>query len=247
MKTKKQLNLTLLAVYILTVILVSFVLGPIFSKLDSNTLTQGSIWTTLIYYVIKIINFMIYPIVISLTIYSVYKFTLGGNKAVLAISLACTLVRYSVDIFINLFSESVTSVSLLSTIIYTLIDFVIIFVTAMFAENLITPRIEADKIQAKASKVLNASYEQKTYLPFPSLFDMKNPVLLSALIGSISFTVLQIISRIRYDIMFGAPQSITDGLGMVLAYLGDIVLGAVTFLIIVFLLLSYLPKDENSK
>ena len=245
MKTKKQLNITLLAVYTATVILVSFVLGPLFAKLDSNTLTQGSIWTVLIYYVIKAINFLIYPIVISLTIYSVYKYTLGGNKAILAISLACTLVRYSIDVIINLFSESVTSVSLLSTIIYTLIDFVIIFVTAIFAENLITPRLEADKIQAKASKALNVDYEQKTYLPFGSLFDFDNPVLRSAMIGSVCVTALQVISRIRYDVMLGAPQSLIDGLGMVLAYLGDLVLGVVTFLAIIFLLLSYIPKNET--
>lgn len=247
MKTKKQLNLALLAVYTLTVILISFVFGPVFSKLDSNTLTQGSIWTVLIYYVIKIINFLIYPIVISLTIYSVFKFTLNGNKAVLGISLACTLVRYSIYLIVNLFTGTVTSVSLLATIVYTLIDFVIIFVTAISAENLITLRLETERMQAKASKALNMDYEQKTYLPFPSLFDMKNPVLLSSLIGSVCFTALQIISRIRYDVMLGAPQSITDGLGMVLAYFGDIVLGAVTFLIIVFLLLSYLPKDESNK
>ena len=165
----------------------------------------------------------------------------------LGISLACTLVRYSIDLIVNLFTGTVTSVSLLATIVYTLIDFVIIFVTAISAENLITLRLETERMQAKASKALNMDYEQKTYLPFPSLFDMKNPVLLSSLIGSVCFTALQIISRIRYDVMLGAPQSITDGLGMVLAYLGDIVLGAVTFLIIVFLLLSYLPKDESHK
>ena len=245
MKTKKQINLTLLAVYAVTVVLVSFVLGPLFSSLDSNTLTQGSIWTVLIYYVLKAISFLIYPAVLSLTIYSVYRYSLSGNKAVLAISLACTLVRYSVDVIANLFTESLTSVSIFSTIIYTLIDFVIIFVTAIVSDNLITPRLEADKMQAKASRALNVEFEQKTYLPLSSLTDTKNPVVLSAMIGSACVAVLQIISRIRYDVMLGAPQSITDGLGMVLAYLGDVVLGVVTFLAIVFLLLAYLPKDEK--
>lgn len=245
MKTKKQINLTLLAVYAVTVVLVSFVLGPLFSSLDSNTLTQGSIWTVLIYYVLKAISFLIYPAVLSLTIYSVYRYSLSGNKAVLAISLACTLVRYSVDVIANLFTESLTSVSIFSTIIYTLIDFVIIFVTAIVSDNLITPRLEAEKMQAKASRALNVEFEQKTYLPFGSLTDTKNPVILSAMIGSACVAVLQIISRIRYDVMLGAPQSITDGLGMVLAYLGDVVLGIVTFLAIVFLLLAYLPKDEK--
>lgn len=245
MKTKKQINLTLLAVYTVTVVLVSFVLGPLFSSLDSNTLTQGSIWTVLIYYVLKAISFLIYPAVLSLTIYSVYRYSLSGNKAVLAISLACTLVRYSVDVIANLFTESLTSVSIFSTIIYTLIDFVIIFVTAIASDNLITPRLEADKMQAKASRALNVEFEQKTYLPLSSLTDTKNPVILSAMIGSACVSVLQIISRIRYDVMLGAPQSITDGLGMVLAYLGDVVLGVVTFLAIVFLLLAYLPKDEK--
>ena len=245
MKTKKQINLTLLAVYAVTVVLVSFVLGPLFSSLDSNTLTQGSIWTVLIYYVLKAISFLIYPAVLSLTIYSVYRYSLSGNKAVLALSLACTLVRYSVDVIANLFTESLTSVSIFSTIIYTLIDFVIIFVTAIVSDNLITPRLEADKMQAKASRALNLEFEQKTYLPFGSLTDTKNPVILSAMIGSACVAVLQIISRIRYDVMLGAPQSITDGLGMVLAYLGDMVLGIVTFLAIVFLLLAYLPKDEK--
>ena len=245
MKTKKQINLTLLAVYAVTVVLGSFVLGPLFSSLDSNTLTQGSIWTVLIYYVLKAISFLIYPAVLSLTIYSVYRYSLSGNKAVLAISLACTLVRYSVDVIANLFTESLTSVSIFSTIIYTLIDFVIIFVTAIVSDNLITPRLEADKMQAKASRALNVEFEQKTYLPLSSLTDTKNPVVLSAMIGSACVAVLQIISRIRYDVMLGAPQSITDGLGMVLAYLGDVVLGVVTFLAIVFLLLAYLPKDEK--
>jgi hypothetical protein len=32
---------------------------------------------------------------------------------------------------------------------------------------------------------------------------------------------------------------------MVLAYLGDVVLGVVTFLAIAFLLLSYIPKNEK--
>jgi hypothetical protein len=245
MKTKKQLNLTLLAVYAATVILVSFILGPIYSKLDSNTLTQGSIWTVMIYYVLKIITFIHYPLVISLTVYSVYRFTLGGNKAILAISLAGTLVRYSIDTIVNLFSDALTSVSLLATVIYTLIDFVIIFVTAIISENLITTRLESDRIQAKASRALDLEYEEKVYLPFPSLLDLKNPVLLSAFIGSACSTAIQIISRIRYDVIFGAPQSITDGIGMVLAYLGDVVLGVVTFLAIAFLLLSYIPKNEK--
>lgn len=245
MKTKRQLNLTLFAVYAATIILVSFVLGPIYSRLDSNTLTQGSIWTVLVYYVLKIITYVHYPVVISLTVYSVYKFTLNGNKPLLAIALLCTLVRYSIDVIVNLFSDALTSVSILSTVVYTLIDFVIIFVTAIFADNFITTRLEAEKLQEKASKALGVEYEAKTYLPFSSLFDFSNPVLLSAFVGTACFTVIQIISRIRYDIAFGAPQSVTDGVGMVIAYLGDIAIGALTFLVTVFLLLSYIPKNKK--
>jgi hypothetical protein len=245
MKTKKQLNLTIIAIYAAAIILVSFVLGPIFSRLDSNTLTKDSIWTDLIYYAIRIITFAVYPLIISLTVYSVFRFGLNGNKAALALPLVCTLIRYSVDLIINLFTKSIASVSLISTLVYTLIDFAIIFITAIFAENRITPQIEADKIRAKASRNLNIDYQAPKYLPFSSMFDMKNPVLLSSVVGSGCFTALNLISRIRYDIAFGAPASFTDGFGMMLAYLGDITIGALTYFAVIFLLLSYIPKKES--
>lgn len=247
MKTKKHVNIAIIACYLLQIVLVGIIINPIYMSLSTNIIYKETVLPELLYYLRQFILYIAYPAVFSLIIYSVYRFSLSGNKWALILPLIGTFIKNFTNFAVDIINGSAYDDSMLVSItIYILIDIIQIATVALVSEKLITVKLEADRIKKKASASLDVKCEEKTYLPFSSLVDRSNPVLVSAFIGSALMAAIQIVSRIRYDIFEGVDE-IRDVIDMILYYTMDIATAVVTFLIIVFLLLSYLPKEKTAK
>ena len=82
-------------------------------------------------------------------------------------------------------------------------------------------------------------------LPEDSLFDIRNPVLKCIACSAAVPSFFSVISRIIYDVFFGAPQNKTDLIVMIVYYATDVI-SALAGYLIVFLLLTKISKVNAS-
>ena len=89
--------------------------------------------------------------------------------------------------------------------------------------------------------------EKQIGVGFSSVFHFTNPALRCALLISLILMVSRLISRVIFDLNYGAPQGSADLLGMILYYFGDVASSVIGYLVM-FLILSQIHlKDEEAK
>ncbi len=242
MKSQKQINTAIIIAFFTKTILVYAIIAPIYTAVSSNILYKSYYIAEILYYLQQMIMYVSYPIIFSLIIYSVY--TCGQSKSAFWLPAVLVLfekaVTFTVDVCMSAYHSSI----LASAIIYSFIDIFQFIAIAMIAKRLTRQKLIEIKTKKKAAELIGEEYSEPVLLPFSTLFDRKNPLLISALFASAIMMGIQIISRIRFDIL--TPISgFEDILTMFFYYTFDIVTGFVTYLIIVFLLLSFVPKESK--
>ena len=85
--------------------------------------------------------------------------------------------------------------------------------------------------------------EHSVFFPFVKLFNTQNPLQKIALWQGIVIMASKIIQIIILDISIGWPQSLLDLLWMIFTYLSFVVLGFVSYLIIIFVLIGLNSKE----
>ncbi len=244
MKTKKQINLAITAAYLTEIILVGLILAPIYTNISSDVLYKDSYLSEILYYLQKLIMYSVYPVVFSLIIYSIYRFSLSGNKPAFILPISFIFIKNLINFIFDWIGRSYDNTMLISVTVYIFIDLVQISAVALIGEGLITPKVKEAKIRQKASNALGIEEKTVDTLPFRTLLNPKNPVLLTAFIGSAVMTGFTVFSRIRFDMLnpiYGTEDIVT----MILYYALDIASLFITYLIITFLLITYLPKEEK--
>ncbi len=245
MNTKKQINLSLLLAFLAETVIVHIIIAPIYTMVSSDILFKNSYLSEILYYLSQLLMYALYPTVFSLIIYSVYKFSLPGNKSTLLIPLAMTFFKYSLTFTIDCIVNSYHSSMLASAIVYALIDIVELCAVSLIAEFTVTKKREAERIKFKAQKALGEEQGESEILPIRSLADIKNPIVVSAFSASAIMGGIKILARIRYDLT-EPIYGISDIVDMVLYYLLDVGTIFITYLIIVYLISSFLPKEKSN-
>ena len=81
-------------------------------------------------------------------------------------------------------------------------------------------------------------------LHFDKLYSSQNPLMSSALLVATVIAAINLISRIIFDIGYGAPVDVIDLLWMMAGYASDIISGAIVY-VISFFVMKKLYKSEN--
>ena len=100
-----------------------------------------------------------------------------------------------------------------------------------------------ENAQLKKAALRLDSQIHESATDFSCIYSKRNPLQRVALKTGIMLSVIKIITRIRYDIMYGAPSGISEILIMVVYYLSDVLVFAV-FYAICWIFLSKLCSQK---
>jgi len=89
--------------------------------------------------------------------------------------------------------------------------------------------------------------EREPLFPFKKLVTLSNPVQATVFFSAFMISLARIISRIRYDIFYGAPQSFAEAMVMIGYYLLDIAIGFIGYFAIVFIILTLEKHGREEK
>ncbi len=230
--TRKRLRLCVILTTLVLFGLSCFLLSPLYVSLSSNIVYSDSFITDLVNLINNIFYIAVYAICFSAFIYSVYKCTARRSVSLVIVYCVAVLLRYMANVAVQTFTDGVFP--MLEDLYPTLLAYLFDLITA-FAVLLIAHLSIKEIHTAKASR---------SYLPFDKLYTSSNPLQKASLLTGILLASIKVLTRVVYDIGYGAPTSILDLLRMIVYYLSDVLICVVIYLVSL-LLIMYFDKKDN--
>lgn len=224
---------------------------PVYWLASSNILLLESAFFIIWDGVATIVSYLFYWTAFAFMLYFASRFTLKNSKALLGVYLGASTFLYGSTLIsyclVNGFSDFAVK-DLLDILIYVSIDAVIMALAVLIAWRILKPMQDRAKrtYLQQLSQDPDAELKMPKWLPFVRLFDFKNELMRCAFFASSVSAGYHIISRIGYDIFFGAPGNTVDLLWMIFAYVSEIVALFVGYFVML-LILNQLDMKEEEK
>lgn len=229
--------------------LYAIVLTPLYSWTSSDILIAETGVPVVIAALLDICNFCFYWIAFGYLLWLSARFSLRVCVRFSVIYLLATLFRYCAAILagylLNGFPTTLTDFTS-DTLPYLafdiLLDLAFLGVAALLIYFLFEiPNSERRKSAQELRSPLSA------YLPFSSIFALKNRLLRVSLIVAAIPSVVQILYRIFYDVVFyGPPRDLADLLWIITYYLMDLISIAIGFFVILLFLNRAYFREEKA-
>ena len=250
MKTKKQVNILIAVYYAIIIVAVSFVLNPIYSSVTKDVLTKNTALPGILELFKTALEFLFYTLILSAVIYSNYVSPAKKNLGPVYISAIGITLKYIVNLIFDMLTNgfsSIVSTQILSVCVYIGIEFAQVAVIYTVSRRMIRERNEREKQKKNASRSLGVDYTDSPTLPFDSIFDKNNPLMVLSFIASLLIAIPTITGRLIYDILVvGAPSGFMDGIWIFVYYAFDIISIFIGYLAIIFALTIYAEKSTKA-
>ena len=230
--TRKRLRLCVILTTLVLFGLSCFLLSPLYVSLSSNIVYSDSFITDLVNLINNIFYIAVYAICFSAFIYSVYKCTARRSVSLVIVYCVAVLLRYMANVVVQTFTDGVFPMleDLYPTLLAYLFDLITAFAVLLIAHLSI--------------KEIHTAKTSRSYLPFDKLYTSSNPLQKASLLTGILLASIKVLTRVVYDIGYGAPTSILDLLRMIVYYLSDVLICVVIYLVSL-LLIMYFDKKDN--
>ena len=226
--------------------LITFLLTPIYTFVASDIVTGVTILPDAIKILLNLLEITAFAVCYSLIIFSTVS---SSNKKALSLCLiyisACFMRRAASLLVTLLVDGYIVPSDVFSVIIYFVLEVVQVFIVFIMARAVVKKHILASAGKSSAIKnggaigiIGNSSFS------FTGVYSRSNPFQNSALKAGGLIAITKIFTRIVYDIDYGAPQSLSDGLTMAIYYISDIFI-CVIFYVLSWLILSGLVKRHQ--
>ncbi|MBE6552731.1 MAG: hypothetical protein E7666_00150 [Ruminococcaceae bacterium] len=201
------------------VIVYAVICTPVSIWCTSDILIAESVFPLIWDEIMTIVNYLYYWSVFSFALYACFRFDVVHHTPFILLTGISALVRYPLNLIAGYFVNGFPVIDdFFIEFPYVLFD---IFVDLLiFALYWIAMRLIKRKIPVRKYEKRSEAFAK--FVPFQSLFSIQNPVQCSLLVGSGALSLLKMISRIIYDVSYGAPGSLPDLLWMVFYYTVDI-------------------------
>ena len=241
----------LLFAALLCVILCTFVFAPLEMATVTNILYKDSPIPALYYYLRKILETVYLFLLFSVVAFAEYFW--HGNKpcrnAFIAIVGTIACFRWILNFIASAVFSGVVNFGkeILVTLAYALLDIALIAVVYVAALVFCKKHYERAESLKKAKRRLSGiEYNERAEVyPFNSFLSLKNPVLTPFLIGAAVYTAFLLISRIFYDVSFGAPSGIAEVFSIIFGYAGDILTGALCYVLCYFSAIFLFAQNDK--
>ena len=246
----KNLIFILTAISVGSALLFAFCLSPLIAY--SNVEATIPYLSDIFYAVYWVFDLLVFFICYALTDFCFYRFKL--SKAIIAVVIfsASTLSKYALNIVSSFYvfgsyptSNEALKDEILPNIISSSAELIQYLIVSAFALIVISKKNKLSEISRKSASKIGVEFDKRTlFFPFKKLFDIKNPMFLTAFVTSITVAIIKIVpNRLIYDIWVGLPTSILDGLWMFIAYATDILFCVLGYFVMIYVFSKADTKD----
>lgn len=215
-KKKMRCNMVLASAVFFSLYLV---LAIVYDIVCSNIVLSITLLPTVLNAVVEVCGIAAYGVCFSLLLYSTYKNGVKASLPLVYIYCGAVLAKYIANIVLHI---------LVFKIAPYLSDYLYVFIIWAL-EVLLTVAI-LFIIKISLAKQTDKNVE------FKKFFSTENPLQVTSLAIAVFISAIKILQRFIYDISYGAPNGIFEILWMVVAYLSDILVCIIVYLVCNFTL-----------
>jgi hypothetical protein len=235
----------------LCAVLCAFVFAPLEMSTVTNILYKDSPIPALCYYLRKFLEAVSMFLLFGLVAFSEYFW--HGNKpcknAFLALAGVVACLKWMLNFIASAVFSGVVNFTreLFVTLIYALLDIALIAVVYVAATIMCKKHYERAESMKKAKRRISGiEYNERAEVyPFISFLSLKNPIQFPALIGAAVYTAFLLISRMLYDVSFGAPSGASEVFSIIFGYAGDILTGALCYVLCYFSAIFLFAQNDK--
>ena len=182
-----------------------------------------------------------------------HRASITQKLCLMGILSGAVIFRRVCDLSVSLIVFSVIGIEdILDCVIYLILELILIWGIFLLIQSIASRYFKKTALLSKASALFDNDFTPtvtvKALYPFPKIYSKENPMQVCALISGIVLSAVKVISRIIFDISYGAPEGIQEILVMIVYYGSDIVLGILYYIGVLFLLTRlFKRKDRHNK
>ena len=230
----------------------SAVCQPIFIWANSDILIAEGVFLLIWKTVLTVVNYAYYVVTLAFMLYFISRFTQKNCKGFFIVYLLSSVLMYTVSLlsagFLNGFEDFAIN-DMLDILMYTGFDALQMGIAVLIAWWILHPlqerAVRAHFLALTKNPLAEPSMPQ--WLPFDSVWNLKNELMRSALFASMIPAAWSLIGRLYFDIFFwGMPANTADALWMAFYYISDLIMWLVGYLVIV-LILNRIDAREDKK
>lgn len=221
------------------------VFTPLFHVVSSNVLLINTVYPLLLDFGMQFLNYLFYWCSFAYVVYAFFRFGWEKGYAFLVIYAIVVLLRYPIDLIAGF---CMTGIPTADTFLFNYLPYLLIDIgmdlLLMLGLVLVLRTIRNKQpyvVRSKRGKVLRSN------LPFSRMFDLKNPVQRAAFWAALIPACVQLLSRVLFDLAWGAPAGLTDLLWMITYYALDVVYALIGFFVIVLWLNRFYFNEEKAR
>lgn len=232
-KAKKELTKLLLVISSILFGIYCFVLAPLYTYVSTNVILYMSVLPQILALLLDAVDILSYAVCFSIIIYSVFLLSLKKSTAVICSYICLLFMKYSSNFVMSMIvsGDAFNFDDMTLAILPFFFDVIILAIILAVSHRQI-----AKYNERKALRACEEVY------PFKALLSLQNPLLSSAFVFALIMSVVKILPRIRYDILLGAPTSLSEVLWMCIYYLGDVLSGVIIYTVAIFVFTKLCKK-----
>ena len=240
-KNKLRLSQAMIFSCMIIFSLITFLLTPIYTFVASDIVTGVTILPDAIKIILNLLEISAFAFCYSLIIFSTVTFSKKKALSLCIIYISACFIRRAASLLVTLFVDGyIISTDVFSVLLYFILEVVQVFIVFIMARSVAKKHI-LTSTGIKSSAVKDGGNRS---FSFTGVYSRSNPFQNCALKAGALIAIIKIFTRIVYDIDYGAPQSLSDGLTMAIYYISDIFI-CVIFYVLSWLILSGLVKKHQ--
>ena len=209
---------------------------PIFSWATSDVLIQRSVFPLIWDTVMSVCNYLYFWMALSALLYAIARFGFSQCYSVFGTVIAISFVRYFLFYFAGCVVAGFPSIN--DFFEYEFLEIMLNF----FADVLLMAIAVAIAYAVFQKKLANNPLINDRFaglskvLPADRLFDLQNAIGKATLLVAVIPSAFRMISRIIYDLAYGAPTGLADLLWIITGYLLDILSVLIGYVVMLLLI-----------
>ncbi len=244
----RKISITLILSAVIFFSLQAFILNPLYVYTGNDVLFSE----TPIPEILGIFNDICYPLGYALCFacvsYAIFKFSFSRSAKPIIILSVAFLLRYVANYVVSSIAEGGFRFSDIPASVLLPFGLDILIFAIICA--IVCTRIKRYYVDYEQMLKANAALGKRMPSVHEDVFvdqkiiSFKNPLHYSAALTGVVLSAVKILTRIRYDILFGAPDGAADVIWMIAYYMSDILIAPLVYAASL-LLFSYLEKKTS--
>ena len=240
-QTQKKKLICRMAVLLFGIALIyAAVCTPLYLVMSSDVLWAQTPLPMLLDVIMTLANYCFYWIAFAYAVYAIYRFNIAAAIPMLAVYAVASVFQYSANLLSGYFVIGFPSWEDFASdeLPYLILN---IFLNLMLMAIAVGLALLVEKKQGDGKKRLTEA------LPICKLFSFQRGIPFAAWVMALVPAAAQFLSRLRYDIAYGAPRGLLDLIWMVVYYCSDVLNVLIGYLVIVWVWNQISFKETEAK